>query len=366
MKALHNVLGIFYLILGIIAIGCSYYIQASMLSELLGTMLLAHLIVAPYEGVKIGMIINSRLERHSREKSRRPDSFRVHTLRTSLIAISAVFTVLWLATSTHLPNAEALRAADLSREQSAYTERVDLINRSADSRAQGVRQMFAERRAKIEARHDKETAHLSGLMDDETDNVVNGKVVGVRYKSYMLREDRADQKYRDASAELMREKDQTMKTIAAIESERRSDLMAAEAAHQKSIKAIHKNTYADDPRAEHQLLFNFRSLLETVFQTKLSNEPIVFLFSVFMGVILELIIFELFSRFGDYIGPYIAAYRRYQNSLLDISAKTAVDVARDAADIKKTKSRFTHSAEKIYEDLDDCVSSITKFKSTKD
>ena len=357
MRKFYHSIGIFYAVLGFTAAACSYYVQSLMLASIMGVRILAYLIVLGMEGVKTGSILNAGIDRYSEEKVRPIDSFRVQTLRTGLIITSIVFTMFWLATSTHLPNADAMRAEDLAREKAAYQTSIERINRTADHEAEGIRKTFAEKRGKLDAKYEHDIAHFTDLIDRETDNVVGGVFEGKRYKSYVRRKREAEANYRTDSAALLANEHQS---IEAVESRRRADLMAAEEAYSTASKSIENDTYEENPLARHQLLSNFALLVNDVFGTSISTNWIVFPFSFFLAVINELVIIESFTRLGEFFGPWIAAYRKYHRSVLEIGAEAAIDSAEDSAELNRTRTKTEHAAENIFKEVEDVVSLFTK------
>lgn len=221
--------------------------------------------------------------------------------RLSLLALSIICSVMYLAERLDRPNLERVRMEDLQRVERDYAERIDSFQATFHERRARVDEELKERYRQL-ARQTKEgylpaIHELEILLNREMENVVNGSFIGPRYREIERRLQDGKARHRH-QLDALREAEQAerIRVLFNLDQHHEQAMQALTIEKAVALDAVRSADYRGDARVENPLLHAMLSVNNAVFGIDISTLQFVFFFSIFLSLIMELGIVVIFEH----------------------------------------------------------------------
>ncbi|WP_295888526.1 hypothetical protein [uncultured Thiohalocapsa sp.] len=345
------------LLAGLTLFGVSFLLQALVLSAFFDNPLLGFALAGGLEASKVLAIV---LYRILRGQTRVPYPPGVQAIavgfRLALVVLSAACSVMFLAERLDRPAMEETRRADLVAAQAERDRALVRIEaRAEERRAQALAALDRQGehdRADLRRRFEPVIADLEQQLSREMDNVQGGVFEGPRYRALAerLQQEKAD--WAAARARLAEQQaQQRAELLARIDRTATAQTDAARQRHAEQSAAIRADDYRGDRRAEHPQAHAFASVLGAVLEHEPDTLLLVFVFSLFLSVTLELGIVVAFEHLTLARLPVFHAEQRLDLGLREKRAETAAQLAGFDLDEAVTKAKVRRRRRRIEDDL---------------
>lgn len=290
------------LVAGIALFGISFFLQGEVLAAFLGSAALAFSLTAALEVSKALTIVLYRIMQ-SQHLVSYPASVRFLVLgfRVALVFLSALCSVMYLAHKLDRPHLEATRTADLASLEREYAVAIDRLSKERQEAeaqlARRLRERYQRLVQPVNERYRTDIRELERALNAEMDNAVGGKFAGPRYRELAERLKNEKDAYEHqltglAEAEALESRQGT----ASFTERYRAAKTQADADYRQRRQSLTENSYIGDPRVENPVVYAFLSVVHTVLGVRLEPLELVFFFSLFISLIIELGILVAFEN----------------------------------------------------------------------
>lgn len=273
------------LLSGLLLFGISLSIEAQMLSIFMQSTLLGWLLASALETGKVLAIIWYRYLRVAAGGQALGARLLGIAFRLSLLVLSAICTLLFLATALDRPQLESAMQAD----QLQLAEQHSKETRQRDSRYQADRErLLLQYRTTLEQIGTARNGNIDTLRERlklEMDNVVNGEFKGPRYREIerLLNSATGD---RDQITDTL--KREHLAALATLDNRQQRLIEREHARHQQQRSALATRNYSNDERANDPRVVGFLRLCAVVLSEAVEPLVFAFWFSLLLAVLIEL------------------------------------------------------------------------------
>lgn len=285
--------------IGLLAFVVSFIFEIIMLFSFTGSVLLSLTLTLVLEASKLLLTVVHRFvedrDYHISDNVRSMSSF----FRFGLVFISVLCTLTYFSSSLDRPNMENIRAEDTKRVESAFNEKIELINAQRQERMDTIKnevhRRYRARYQELDALYLPKIAELESKRTKEFDRVINGVRKGPYWNEYDRQLQGLKGAYQREKQGLRIAEDEDLANIPEIEGAFQKKLDTALNDKEAALAHISTNDYQLDDRVKNQDIASLLATLDQGLGIKISYLAFGILLSTLTSLLLELAIYLAFN-----------------------------------------------------------------------